>query len=296
MGEPPRTAVVGAGVIGASVAHALAERGLDVVLIDRDEAALEGARASIRAGMRLARLQRQGPAAPGDLLARVRFTTERAGLARVDVVIENVTEDLEIKLAVHGELDANCADDCVIAANTSAISISISISISIARLAAASRRPERLVGLHFMNPMPLTAMVEVVRGAHTSESTLARVAALLTSMGKAITVVNDAPGFVVNRVLMPAINEAVAVVYEGTATAADVDRLFQSCLGHPMGALRTADLLGLDTVLRTLEVLQDDLGPRCAPCPLLREVVARGLLGRKSGQGFFLYTVGIENG
>jgi 3-hydroxybutyryl-CoA dehydrogenase len=288
MSEPPRIAVVGAGVIGASVAHALAERGLDVVLLDRDEAALDRARASIRAGIRLARLRRLAPAAPGDLLARVRFTTERGALEGADVVIENVTEDLEIKLAVHRELDAVCADDCVIAANTSAISL--------AKLAAASRRPERLVGLHFMNPVPLTAMVEVVRGAHTSESTLARAAALLASMGKAFTVVNDAPGFVINRVLMPAINEAIAVVHEGTATAADVDRLFQSCLGHPMGPLRTADLIGLDTVLRTLEVLEDDLGPRCAPCPLLREMVARGLLGRKSGQGFFLYTVGVENG
>jgi 3-hydroxybutyryl-CoA dehydrogenase len=288
MSEIPRIAVVGAGVIGASVAHALAERGLDVVLIDRHEAALDGARASIRAGIRLARLRRSGPAAPGDPLARVRFTTERGGLAHVDVVIENVTEDLEIKLAVHRELDAICGGDCVIAANTSAISL--------AKLAAASRRPGRLVGLHFMNPVPLTAMVEVVRGAHTSEATLTRVAALLASMGKALTVVNDAPGFVINRVLMPAINEAIAVVHEGTATAADVDRLFHSCLGHPMGPLRTADLIGLDTVLRTLEVLEDDLGPRCAPCPLLREMVSRGLLGRKSGQGFFLYTVGPENG
>jgi 3-hydroxybutyryl-CoA dehydrogenase len=288
MSEPPRIAVVGAGVIGASVAHALAERGLDVVLLDRDEAALDRARASIRAGIRLARLRRVGPAAQGDLLARVRFTTERGALESADVVIENVTEDLEIKLGVHRELDAVCANDCVIAANTSAISL--------AKLAAASRRPERLVGLHFMNPVPLTAMVEVVRGAHTSESTLARAAALLASMGKAFTVVNDAPGFVINRVLMPAINEAIAVVHEGTATAADVDRLFQSCLGHPMGPLRTADLIGLDTVLRTLEVLADDLGPRCAPCPLLREMVARGLLGRKSGQGFFLYTVGVDNG
>ena len=291
MSEPPRiavVAVVGAGVIGASVAHALAERGLDVVLIDREASALDRARASIRAGARLARLHGKASALAGDLLARIRFTTDKEGLAAADVVIENVTEDLEIKLAVHRELDGLCAEGCVIAANTSAISIS--------KLAAASRHPERLVGLHFMNPVPLTAMVEVVRGPQTSEATLARVASLLVAMGKELTVVHDAPGFVINRVLMPAINEAIAVVHEGTASAADVDRLFQSCLGHPMGPLRTADLIGLDTVLRTLEVLQIDLGPRCTPCPLLREMVAKGLLGRKSGQGFFLYSAGLHDG
>ncbi len=173
MSEPARIAVVGAGVIGASVAHALAERGLHVVLIDTDAAALDRARASIRAGIRLARLHRKGPAPPDDLLARVRFTTEKSDLAAVDLVIENVTEDLEIKLAVHRELDALCADDCVVAVNTSAISIS--------KLAAASTRPARLIGLHFMNPVPLTAMVEVVRGAQTSDATLARVASLLAS-------------------------------------------------------------------------------------------------------------------
>jgi 3-hydroxybutyryl-CoA dehydrogenase len=288
MSEPPRIAVVGAGVIGASVAHALAERGHDVVLVDRDAAAIERATASIRAGARLAKLHGRGAMPPRELLALVHFTTALADVAGASVVIENVTEDLEIKLAVHRELDAHCADDAVFAANTSAIPI--------AQLAVATRRPERLVGLHFMNPVPLTAMVEVVRGAQTSEATLARVAALLAAMGKDFVVVNDAPGFVINRVLMPAINEAIAVVHEGTATAAEVDRLFQSCLGHPMGPLRTADLIGLDTVLKTLEVLQNNLGGGRAPCPLLREMVARGLLGRKSGQGFFLYDPGLQHG
>jgi 3-hydroxybutyryl-CoA dehydrogenase len=288
MSEPPRIAVVGAGVIGASVAHALAERGHDVVLLDRDPAAQGRARASIRAGARLARMQRRCPLLPDDLLARIRFTVATLDLAAVDVVIENVTEDLEIKLVLYRELDAVCADGCVFAANTSAISI--------AKIAPALRRPERLVGLHFMNPVPLTAMVEVVRGEHTSEATLGRVASLLAAMGKESIVVRDAPGFVINRVLMPAINEAIAVVHEGTAGAAEVDRLFQSCLGHPMGPLRTADLIGLDTVLKTLEVLEIDLGARCAPCPLLREMVAKGLLGRKSGQGFFLYGTGLHDG
>ncbi len=293
--EPPCIAVVGAGVIGAGVAHALAERGRDVLLLDRDEAALDRARASIRAGARLARLQRRGPVdasgagGAGDLLARICFTTERSGLDAVDIVIENVTEDLETKLAVHRELDARCTGECVFAANTSAIPM--------AKIAAATRRPERLVGLHFMNPVPSSAMVEVVRGARTSEATLGRVADLLGAMGKDFIVVHDAPGFVINRVLMPAINDAVAVVHEGTAGAADVDRLFQSCLGHAMGPLRTADLIGLDTVLRTLEVLAAELGgDRCRPCPLLREMVERGLLGRKSGRGFFLYDADLGDG
>lgn len=289
MSEPPRIAVVGAGVIGAGVAHALAASGRDVVLVDRDAAALDRARAAIRKGARLARLQQKGAASAADLLARVRFTLEKSELAGAAVVIENVTEDLEIKLAVHRELDAICAVDCVFAANTSAISM--------ARLAAATARPERLVGVHFMNPVPASAMVEVVRGAATSASTLARVADLLGAMGKSFVVVGDAPGFVINRVLMPAINEAISAVHEGTAGAADVDRLFQGCLGHPMGPLRTADLIGLDTVLRTLEVLEADLGgARYAPCPLLREMVNRGLLGRKSGQGFFLYDPGRLDG
>ncbi|MEP7122834.1 MAG: 3-hydroxyacyl-CoA dehydrogenase family protein [Byssovorax sp.] len=288
MSELPRIAVVGAGVIGASVAHALAERGHAVVLVDRDAAAIERASGSIRAGARLARLQHRSAAAPAELLARVRFTLALADVAGASVVIENVTEDLEIKLGVHRELDAICAADCVFAANTSAIPI--------AQLAAATGHPERVVGLHFMNPVPLTAMVEVVRGAQTSEATLARVAALLAAMGKDFVVVNDAPGFVINRVLMPAISEAIAVVHEGTATAAEVDRLFQSCLGHPMGPLRTADLIGLDTVLKTLEVLHENLGGGRAPCPLLREMVAAGRLGRKSGEGFFLYDPGLQHG
>lgn len=293
--EPPRIAVVGAGVIGAGVAHALAERGQGVLLLDRDEAALDRARASIRAGARLARLQRRGPvdASPavgaGELLARIHFTTELSGLAAASFVIENVTEDLATKLAVHRELDARCTGECVFAANTSAIPM--------AKLAAATRRPERLVGLHFMNPVPPSKRVEVVRGAQTSEATLRRVADLLGAMGKDFVVVHDAPGFVINRVLMPAINDAVAVVHAGTAGAADVDRLFQGCLGHAMGPLRTADLIGLDTVLRTLEVLAAELGgARFTPCPLLREMVERGLLGRKSGRGFFLYDAGLTDG
>lgn len=289
MTEPPRIAVVGAGVIGAGVAHALAERGRDVLLLDRDEAALDRARAAIRAGARLAQLQRRSAAKAGDLLARIRFTTERAGLEGVDFVIENVTEDLDAKHAVYRELDARCGEQCVFAANTSAIPM--------ARLAAALRRPERLVGVHFMNPVPPSTMVEVVRGAQTSEATLARVAELLGAMGKELVVVGDAPGFVINRVLMPAINEAIFAVHEGTAGAADVDRLFQSCLGHAMGPLRTADLIGLDTVLRTLEVLAAELGgARFAPCPLLRAMVEQGLLGRKSGRGFFLYDPGLLDG
>lgn len=196
--EPPRVAVVavvGAGVIGAGVAQALAERGRDVVLVDSDPAALDRAR--------LARLARRGasPEAASDLLARVRFTRDKAELRGAAIVIENVTEDLAVKLAVYRELDAICGDACVFAANTSAIPITT--------IAAATRRPERVVGVHFMNPVPLIAMVEVARGERTSEATLARVRELLAALGKACVVVADAPGFVINRVLMPAINEAI---------------------------------------------------------------------------------------
>jgi 3-hydroxybutyryl-CoA dehydrogenase len=204
-------------------------------------------------------------------------------------VIENVTENLAVKLAVYRELDAICSAECVFAANTSAIAITT--------IAAATRRPERVVGVHFMNPVPRIAMVEVVRGERTSEATLTRVRELLAALGKECIVVRDAPGFVINRVLMPAINEAISLVHEGTASAADVDRLFQSCLGHPMGPLRTADLIGLDTVLRTLEVLEIDRGgSKYAASPLLREMVQKGLLGRKTGRGFFLYDAGLQDG
>jgi 3-hydroxybutyryl-CoA dehydrogenase len=281
--------VVGAGVIGAGVAQALAECGCDVTLVDRDDAALERARAAIRRGARRARLAQRAAPSAADLLARVHFTRDLAALAAAAIVIENVPEDLAVKRAVHRALDAICADDCVFAANTSALAITT--------LAAGGRRPERVVGVHFMNPVPESAMVEVVRGERTSEATLTRVRALLTALGKAVVVVGDAPGFVINRVLMPAINEAIAVVHEGTASAADVDRLFHGCLGHPMGPLRTADLIGLDTVLRSLDVLAGDLGgARYAASPLLRAMVARGQLGRKTGRGFFLYDAGLQDG
>jgi len=281
--------VVGAGVIGAGVAHALVESGHDVVLVDHDNTALDRARAAIRNGARLTRLKNRSAPPAVDLLAGIHFTRDLTALHAAAMVIENVTEDLAVKLAVHRELDAICALDCVFAANTSAIAITT--------LAAASRRPERVVGVHFMNPVPLIAMVEVVRGERTSEATLTRVRDLLAALGKECIVVRDAPGFVINRVLMPAINEAIALVHEGTASAADVDRLFQACLGHPMGPLRTADLIGLDTVLRTLDVLQIDLGgARYAASPLLRAMVEEGLLGRKTGRGFFLYDGGLQDG
>ena len=279
-----RIGVVGGGVIGASVAHALAEAGCEPTVVDVDDAAVEAARGRIRDHVRATRvLIRNGPQEPtARTLERVALTTDLGRLGDVPFVIENVTEDWELKAALYRQLDGVLDADCVLATNTSAIPIS--------RLAALVRRPERVVGIHFMNPVAKIRLVEVVRGHETSEATLARAFELLTAMGKEWVVVNDGAGFVTNRVLMLAINEAVAAVQDGVAEPAAVDRLFEGCLGHRLGPLHTADLIGLDTVLRTLDVLQEHFRDgRFEAAPLLRETVAAGRLGRKTGRGFFDY-------
>lgn len=270
--------VVGAGVIGTSVAHAVAAgTGLPVILVDQDESALDRAAENLRRHRRLARLSGTG-ARTEDLTT----TTDLASLAGVDLVVENITEDIAAKCALYARLDEVLAPDAVIAANTSAIPIEL--------LAATLRDPGRLVGAHFMNPVDRTAMVEVVRPAAAAPRALATLRELLSRMGKEAVVVGDRPGFVINRVLMPMVNLAAAVVADGTATAAEVDRLFRGCLGHRSGPLRTADLIGVDTVVRTLDVLHDQLGgTEFVAHPSLRRMVESGSVGVKSGSGFFAY-------
>ncbi|MBV8199016.1 MAG: 3-hydroxybutyryl-CoA dehydrogenase [Acidobacteria bacterium] len=291
--------VIGAGVMGVGVAQDVAQHGRQVILVDVDDARLARARQEIRGNLRMQGLFRKpqaaaGPQAPqhsaaaasgessAQVLARITFTTDYARLAAADFVVENVIEKWPVKERVYRLLDAHCPPACVFGANTSAISIT--------RIGSATGRPDRVVGMHFMNPVPQKSMVEVIRGFHTSEAALARALELLALLGKEGIVVNDMPGFVTNRVLMLTINEAIFVVQDGVAPHEDVDRIFKTCFGHKMGPLETGDLIGLDTILYSLEVLYESYNDdKYRPCPLLRKMVDAGLHGRKSGRGFYTY-------
>ncbi|MEU3558081.1 3-hydroxyacyl-CoA dehydrogenase family protein [Streptomyces fragilis] len=277
--------VVGAGVMGTGLAQALAQSGHEVILVDRSDEILARAEQEIHKGLRLGRLLgTRSPAEDRTVVAkRIAYTTEYEGFDAVDFVIENVTEDWEIKRGVYQRIDPLCPPHCVFAVNTSVIPIT--------RVGAATTRPDRVLGMHFMNPVPMKPMVEVIRGHHTSEATLDTARRLLTQMGKECVVVQDSPGFVSNRVLMLTVNEAVYLVQEGVATAEEVDRIFKSCFGHRMGPLETADLIGLDTILQSVQGLHDAFSDsKYRPCPLLTRMVDAGLLGRKSGRGFFDYS------
>jgi 3-hydroxybutyryl-CoA dehydrogenase len=278
-------AVLGAGTIGRGVAQALAQGGRHVLLVDISESALESARREIRAGLRSGGLFGGAKAErTADVLARIEFTTGQERLAEVGFVIENIPERWEAKRDLYRQIDALCPPSCIFAANTSAIPIT--------RLASCTDRPDRVIGIHFMNPVPLKPAVEVIRGVHTSDEALQATLDLLGQIGKEAIVVRDSPGFVSNRVLMLTINEAVFLLHEGVSTAKDIDHLFKSCFGHAMGPLETADLIGLDTVLDSLDVLYDSFHDgKFRACPLLRQMVDAGLHGRKSGRGFHSYEV-----
>jgi 3-hydroxybutyryl-CoA dehydrogenase len=277
--------VVGAGVIGSGVAQLFAETGHEVVLVDVGDAQLDSARRGITKNLRLFGLLQKDRVVSSDALARLTTSSDLAALAQADFVIENITEDWELKRKVHGEIDAVVRPDIPIAANTSAILIT--------RIASANRTPQRVVGMHFMNPVPLMPTVEVIRGANTSDDTIAAARALVEQAGRQSIVVNDSPGFVTNRVMMLMVNEAMFLVYEGVAAVQDVDRLFKTCFGHKMGPLETADLIGLDTVLRSIEVIYEELNDsKYRPCPLLKKMVYAGTTGRKSGKGFYDYETG----
>lgn len=276
--------VVGAGVMGVGVAQSLAQAGHRVILLDISDELLKRARGEIEKNIRFQRFfskTREQESVEG-IVDRIRFTTEYAPFADADFVIENVTEKWEIKKKVHEQLDAICPAHCVFAANTSAISIT--------RIGSATKRPEKVIGMHFMNPVPMKPMVEVIRGYHTSQETIATAKELLATMGKECVVVNDMPGFVSNRVLMLTVNEAIFLVQDQVASAEEIDKIFKSCFGHKMGPLETADLIGLDTILCSIEVLYESFNDsKYRPCPLLKKMVDAGLHGRKSGQGFYTY-------
>jgi 3-hydroxybutyryl-CoA dehydrogenase len=276
--------VIGAGVMGAGLAQALAQSEHELVLLDLSNDVLERARAEIVNGVRLHGMLSKGQTkqSPKDVVARIQFTCDYEALRGADFVIENVTEKWVIKESVWRQLDAVCPPHCVLAANTSAISIT--------RIGSLTRRPENVLGMHFMNPVPLKPTVEVIRAFHTSDATVQTAMRLLSQMGKHGVLVSDSPGFVSNRVLMLTINEAVFLVAEGVASHDDVDRIFKECFGHKMGPLETADLIGLDTILLSIEVLYESYNDsKYRPCPLLKKMVDAGLYGRKSGRGFYSY-------
>ncbi|MFG2869478.1 3-hydroxyacyl-CoA dehydrogenase family protein [Streptomyces sp. NPDC048338] len=284
-----RIGVVGAGTMGRGVAQLFAEHGHEIVLVDVAEDILDSARADITRHLRLAPLIRRGAPVrpPEEVLPRIRFTTDLKDLREIDFLVENVTEDWDVKRALHRELDAICAPEVVFGVNTSAIPVT--------RVAGVTGRPDRVLGTHFMNPAQLKPTVELIRGHHTSDATLARTRALLEGAGRRHVVVEDSPGFVTNRVLMLTLNEAIFTLHEGVSTAKDIDRLFKECFGHAMGPLETADLIGLDTVYLSLQVLYENFGdPKYRPCPLLRRLVDAGLHGRKTGQGFHSYESGEQ--
>ena len=275
--------VIGAGTMGNGIAHTAAASGFDVTLIDVAEAFLERGMSTISSNLQ--RGVDKGKMSADEkqqILGRIRATSDIEDALAADIVIEAIIENLAAKTELFAKLDAITGADCILASNTS--------SISITKIAAATKRPDKVIGMHFMNPVPVMTLVEVIRGIATSDETYARVAELSKQMGKTAIEVNDYPGFISNRVLMPMINEAIFALFEGVATAESIDGVMKLGMNHPMGPLTLADFIGLDVCLAILRVLEDGFGdPKYRPCPLLVKMVDAGWLGRKSGRGFYDY-------
>jgi 3-hydroxybutyryl-CoA dehydrogenase len=284
MNAPQTIGVIGAGTMGAGIAQVCAVSGLSVVVMDIDEARVAKGQGAVAAA--LDKLVKKGKLSAADretALGRLRGATDYGALSGCDVMIEAATEDEPLKLKILRQVDAVAKDDAIVATNTS--------SISITKLGAATRRPARFVGLHFFNPVPLMALVEVVRGRQTDDSTVEAAAALARRLGKTPVIVKDSPGFVVNRLLCPMLNEAVLAYADGIASAQDIDEAMKLGCNHPIGPLALADLIGLDVLLAVMEVFHRELkDPKYRPAPLLKEMVAEGRLGRKSGRGFHTYS------
>ena len=278
-----RVGVIGAGTMGSGIAQAFAQSGFEVSLVDAADGALDRALAAIDRS--LGKLVEKGKLPPADrsaALGRIKTAAAVDPVADADFVLEAIYEDRAAKHALFGTLDRITRPEVILASNTS--------SISITTLGAATKRPGKVLGMHFMNPVPLMTLVELIRGQATSDETMATTSGLCQRLGKTAVAAADYPGFIANRVLMPMINEAIYCVMEGVGTPEAIDTVMKLGMNHPMGPLTLADFIGLDVCLAIMEVLHDGLGdPKYRPCPLLRRMVAAGQLGRKSGRGFYAY-------
>lgn len=278
-----KVGVIGGGVMGNGIVHVFAQTGFDVMLVEVTEELCEKAKSKI--SKNLTRMVEKGKITQDDAmstLSKIKATTKLSDLADCQLVVEAVSEKRELKNKIYTELNGVLSDNAILASNTS--------TISITELAATFKKPENFIGMHFMNPVPIMKLVEIIRGMLTSDEVYRTIDELSKALGKTPAVANDFPGFVSNRILMPMINEAVYCLMEGVATKENIDTVMKLGMNHPMGPLELADLIGLDTCLSIMEVLYEGLADsKYRPCPLLRKMVAAGLLGRKSGEGFYNY-------
>ncbi len=282
--------VIGAGQMGNGIAHVFAQSGYQVTLVDIAQERLDQALATIAKNMDRQVAKEKMTAADRDAaLARIATNTDLAtGVKQADLVVEAATENVDLKLKLFRDIDANAPNGCILATNTS--------SISITRIAAATKRPDHVIGMHFMNPVPVMKLVEVIRGYDTTDAVTGTVVELSKAIGKVPVTVNDYAGFVANRILMPMINEAVQTLWQGVGGVEEIDTIMKLGMAHPMGPLQLADFIGLDTCVAILRVLHEGLGdPKYAPCPLLVQMVTAGKLGVKSGEGFYTYTAGSKD-
>jgi len=282
--DTKKIAVIGAGTMGNGIAQVCAAGGFEVVMTDVDDAAVKRGLDTVAKNLdRLLAKQKISADDKAAILGRIKTATALDAVAGCDVVVEAATERVDLKLKIFADLDRIAQPSAILASNTS--------SISLTRIAAATKRPAQVIGMHFFNPVPVMQLVELIRALQTSDATFGTVKALAQKVGKTPVEVKNSPGFVANRILLPMLNEAVFCLYEGLATPADIDTVMELGMAHPMGPLALADLIGLDTCLSILEVLFEGFkDPKYRPCPLWREKVDAGHLGRKSGRGFFDYT------
>ncbi len=281
--------VIGSGTMGNGIAHVFAQSGFNVSLIDINEAALEKALATISKNLdRMVQKEKITEADKSSTLANITtFTSTEEGVKNADLVVEAATENFDIKKKIFETMDQYAPEGAILSTNTS--------SISITKIAAATKRPDKVIGMHFMNPVPIMKLIEVIRGYATSNETTSTIMEMSKNLGKVPVEVNDYPGFVANRILMPMINEAIITLHEGVAGVEEIDTVMKLGMAHPMGPLQLADFIGLDVCLSIMNVLYEGFGnPKYAPCPLLVNMVTAGYLGAKTGEGFYKYTPGSK--